>query len=87
MLDVVAPIIGIKYFAEDRENVCSKITELTDTERSRREYEECIRERQERLQLFVDSHIEDEKIRRYIQVNVKLLTSNLSLCSCCRKMR
>ena len=77
----------IKYFAEDKENVCSKITELTDTERSRREYEECIRERQERLQLFVDSHIEDEKIRRYIKVNVKLLTSNLSLRSCFRKMR
>ena len=50
------------------EYVCQKITEITAAERSRRAYEKIIRERQEQLQTLVVSHVEEEKIRRYIEV-------------------
>ena len=50
------------------ENVCQKIREITAAARSRREYEEIIRQRQQQLQTFSASHTEEEKIRRYIEV-------------------
>ena len=52
------------------EYVCQKITEITAAERSRREYEKIIRERQEQLHTVIVSHVEEEKIRRYIEVRI-----------------
>ena len=43
---------------------------MAAAERSRRQYEAIIRERQDQLQTVVFSHIEEEKMRRYIEVRI-----------------
>ena len=67
------------------EYVCQRISEITASERSRREYEEIIRKRQQQLQPYVASRIEEEKMRRYIQeaelVRAHLVLPELS-CDC-----
>lgn len=40
---------------------------MIDTEKSRNEYEENIRRRHQRLKIFVDTHIHDEEVRRYVK--------------------
>ena len=49
-------------------NVCEKITEVTETERTRREYEDSIKRRHHRLMKFVDTHVKDDQIQKYIRV-------------------
>ena len=74
------------YFLEVGNYYSGEILQLTE-ERSLREYEDGIRERQERLQSFIDSHIEEEKIRKYIEVKVIAVHAVFPLPSCCRRMR
>ena len=49
-------------------NVCEKIIEVTETERTRREYEDSIKRRHNRLMEFVDTHVKDDQIKKYIRV-------------------
>ena len=50
------------------DKVCDKITEVAESERTRREYEDSIKRRHDRLMQFVDTHIQDDKIKKYIRV-------------------
>ena len=49
--------------------MCDKIIEVTENERTRREYENTIRRRHDKLIAFVDTHIQDsDKLKKYIRV-------------------
>ena len=52
-------------------SVCDKITEVTETERTRREYEDSIKRRHNRLMEFVDTHVKDDQIKKYIRVSIE----------------
>ena len=51
---------------------CDKISEVTETERTRKEYEDSIKRRHHRLMNFVDTHIKDDQIKKYIRVSYHL---------------
>ena len=56
-------------------DVCEKITEVTETERTRRAYEDSIKRRHNRLMEFVDTHIKDDQIKKYIRVSIYIRNS------------
>ena len=57
---------------DDTDVACDKISEVTETERTRKEYEDSIKRRHHRLMNFVDTHIKDDQIKKYIRVSYHL---------------